>query len=265
MADHLSLPAGWLSGLDARLKIGGVAFLGLLVFRASPLGTLVLSAFLAGLARLAGLGMRRLRETLRPLGIFVAFLAAAHGLFTPGKTLVLIPALGLALSEEGLYQACLVTWQFTALVVAAAALTATTSPSDLVAGLERLLRPLKRLGVPVQDLAVMIGLAFRLLPLLREELDRIRQAQAARGLAADRGSLPARLRNGLRPVLPLVTGAFRRAEELAAALEARGYDSQIPRTGLHGQTFSRKDLAAAMILSCLGAAWLLAERMTHVP
>lgn len=148
------------------------------------------------------------------------------------------------------------TWQFAALVVGAAILTMTTLPSDLVGGIERLLRPLGRVGIPSQEIAVMIALAFRFVPLLLEEYDRLRTAQMARGGDFTTGSVRLRMRAAASLAVALLFSAFRRADELTLAMEARGY-RRGPRTTLRELKLTGTDAAAfaamtALILMNLG-------------
>jgi energy-coupling factor transport system permease protein len=137
------------------------------------------------------------------------------------------------------------------LVLQAALVTATTAPLDLVAGMERLLRPFRRIGVPAHELALMTGLALRFIPVLAEEAQRIAAAQAARG--ADLQSPGrARLRALVALVVPLLLSVFRRADQLALAMEARGYRGEEGRSRWRQSRFGRADLVAA------GAALALA-------
>jgi energy-coupling factor transporter transmembrane protein EcfT len=122
----------------------------------------------------------------------------------------------------------------------------TTSPGELTAALERLLKPLRPLGVPYQDIAVMVALALRFLPTLLEEMQRVRDAQLSRCAGFGRGGLRRRASSAAALILPVSLGALRRAEELAVAMEARGY-THGPRTGLNELHIGHKDWAAGLI------------------
>jgi energy-coupling factor transporter transmembrane protein EcfT len=126
-------------------------------------------------------------------------------------------------------------------------LTMTTSPSDLIQGLEHLLRPLRRIRVPTQDIAVMVSMALRFVPTLLEEFDRIRIAQMARGSEMGKGRLLRRIKPLASVMVPLLVSAFRRAEESAEAMEARGYAGGI-RTTLNAPRFGRNETAATIVL-----------------
>jgi energy-coupling factor transporter transmembrane protein EcfT len=171
-------------------------------------------------------------------------------LTTGGEPLFAFSALPIAATQEGFAKGVYVTWQFAGLVIAAAILTMTTSPSELVGGIERLLRPLARVGVPSQEIAMMISMALRFMPMLLEEYDRLRVAQMARGADFTVGGVAARMRALRLLALPLMLSAFRRADELATAMEARGY-RRGPRTMLRELRMTKADLAACTLMAVL--------------
>ncbi|MBE0557988.1 MAG: energy-coupling factor transporter transmembrane protein EcfT, partial [Proteobacteria bacterium] len=171
-----------------------------------------------------------------------------HLFTTEGKPLLVFSPLSLTITREGLRQGALVTWQFAGLVIGAAILTMTTLPSDLVGGIERLLRPLARLGIPSQEIAVMIAMALRFLPMLLEEYDRLRMAQMARGADFSTGGITLRMRAVMLLAIPLLLSAFRRADELVTAMEARGY-RRGPRTTLRELRMTGTDVAAFAVMA----------------
>jgi energy-coupling factor transporter transmembrane protein EcfT len=234
--------------LDPRVKIVGVVLLSLLVFGAGPAGIALISLFLALLLAIARLSLARTAAALRPVAFFMALIFTMHAFLTEGAPLLSLAPLPAALTREGLVQGAYVTWQFASLVIAAAVLTMTTLPSDLVGGIERLLRPLARVGVPSQDIAVMISMALRFIPMLLEEYDRLRMAQMARGADFTVGSIALRIRAVASLTVPLLLSAFRRADELALAMEARGY-RRGPSTSLHELKLARTDFAALAIMT----------------
>jgi energy-coupling factor transport system permease protein len=138
-------------------------------------------------------------------------------------------------------------------VIAAALLTLTTAPMQLTAGLERLFSPLKRLGVPVGELALMISIALRFIPVLVDEAERLRKAQVARGAEFTGG--PIRRARSLIPLLiPLFVAAFERADRLALAMESRCYQPGKERTHYRQLKLARRDLVAAIAAATMGAA-----------
>ncbi|MDZ7697827.1 MAG: energy-coupling factor transporter transmembrane component T [Deltaproteobacteria bacterium] len=159
------------------------------------------------------------------------------------------------MTYEGLYTGALTTWQFVLLIVTAALLTMTTSPSELISGIERLLRPLKWIGVPSHDVAMMISLALRFVPTLLGEIHRIRDAQAARGARLNHGPILNRLKAVSALVLPVVLSAFRRADALAMAMAARGYGGG-KRTTMRELSLGRGDYVAMMVMAMLTAGYV---------
>jgi energy-coupling factor transporter transmembrane protein EcfT len=236
--------------LDPRVKIGAVMALSILILAATPAGIALISLFLAAVIRIARLTLSQLAAVLRPVAIFMGLIFLVHLLGTEGTPLLALSPLPLAVTREGIIQAAQVTWQFAALVIGAAVLTMTTLPSDLVGGIERLLRPLGRVGIPSQEIAVMIALAFRFVPLLTEEYNRLRTAQMARGADFTTGGVRLRMRAAASLAVTLLLSAFRHADELTLAMEARGY-RRGSRTTLRELKLTRTDAAAFAVVAAL--------------
>jgi energy-coupling factor transporter transmembrane protein EcfT len=236
--------------LDPRVKILATIILSILIFQAQKGEILVLSAFLSAVCFIARLKFSEIRVALKPLAWLAALLFGLHLFFTEGKTLLPIPYLPLRITEEGLSRGLLISWQFLSLALSGIVLTMTTAPSELVGGLENLLSPLRRIGVPVQDIAVMVSLALRFVPTLLEEFSRIKTAQLARGAELETGRLDRRMKSMAVLVAPLLVSAFRRADNLAEAMETRGY-ARGPRTTLHQLRFGREEAIALIVLGLL--------------
>ncbi len=231
--------------LDPRVKIVAVLLASVVILNAGAAESLAVTAFLLAGAALAGLSGARIAEALRPLAWFFAILFGLHLFFTEGRPIVAaLPAV----TWEGLRRGAEVTWQFAALVVSAAILTMTTVPSELVGGFEKLLRPFNRIGVPSHDIALMVSVALRFVPTLLEEVERMREAQVARGADFGAGGPVRRLRKMAALVIPLILCTFRRADELALAMEGRGYHRG-PRTYLRELKFTRNDYAALLAVA----------------
>lgn len=247
-------------GLDARFKILAVLGLSLLILQARGWEVLLLSLCWTLAVALSGLRFGTVLTALRPLWPFAALLFSLHLLFTAGAPLLRLPLLPATVTWEGLGRGGLVAWQFLILASFGTLLSMTTAPTDLVCALERILRPLQRLRVPTQDIAVMVSMALRFVPTFQEEYDRIRTAQMARGGAVGAGPLKARFRATAALVIPLLASALRRADELADAMEARGYAGG-RRTTLNRPHFGRNEWRAMALLSlpalamAIGRAW----------
>lgn len=231
--------------LDPRVKILSLLIVSAAMLRAEGREAVFLTLLILGVFSLCGLSPRRLVQALRPVAPVLVLLFLMHALFGDGEPLLpLLPAV----TGEGLRQGGLVAWQFASLVAAGAILTMTTSPSGLVSGIERLLRPLRFLRISSHDIAVMVSVALRFVPVLFEELERMKEAQAARGADFGSGGPVRRLRRTAALVIPLVLSAFRRADELALAMEGRGYHRG-PRTYLRELKFTRADYAALLAVT----------------
>ncbi len=231
--------------LDPRVKILCLLALSVVTLSVDDLDVIFLTLLILGGFYLCGLSLRRLMQALKPVFPVLVLLFLMHFLFSEGKPILAsLPAI----TYEGLYRGGLVAWQFAALITAGSILTMTTSASDLVSGIERLLRPLRFLRIPSHDIAIMISVALRFVPTLLEEVERMKEAQVARGADFASGSLVKRLRKMASLVIPLILCTFRRADELALAMEGRGYQRG-PRTYLRELKFSRADYAALLFVS----------------
>lgn len=246
--------------LDPRTKILAVVLLSVMIFmpRQWPAYALTL-AFVAGAILLSRVPFGYILRGLRPILIFLVITMLFNLFLTPGEAVFRIGKW--AVTWEGIILALIGAFRLLLLVITASLLTLTTSPIRLTDGLERLLRPLSPLGVPAHELALMMTIALRFIPTLVEEADRIIRAQAARGADFQSGNLVNRLR-GLIPVMvPLFVASFRRADELATAMEARGYRGGQGRTKMRELAFTVLDGGAFVVL-VLFAGGLIALRIT---
>ena len=239
--------------LDPRVKIGSTIVLSILILKGGGFTGALISAFLIALIPLSRLGVKPMVKAFRPVLVFFALLFFVHLFFTDGNPIPPFPPWRVTVTYEGLYRGAITTWQFALLILSASILTMTTLPTELVSGIERLLRPLKRLGVPSHDIAMMVSVALRFVPTFLQEIDRIKAAQMARGASFGSGPFVRRTRAAISLLLPLVLRAVRRADELVIAMEARGY-RRGPRTYMKELSMSRADYAAVavmMVITCL--------------
>jgi energy-coupling factor transporter transmembrane protein EcfT len=229
--------------LDPRVKMISAIILSILIFRANWFDVYLISLFFVTMIALSRLRARSILLAIKPLAFFAGLLFLLHLFFTDGTALLELPRLHLKMTYEGLFLGAFVAWQFFALVLSGAILTMTTLPSEMISGLEKLLHPFKYLGIPTQDIAVMVSMALRFVPTLLEEFDRIRMAQMARGADVRTGPLLRRVKTAASMTAPLMLSALRRADDLAEAMEARGYHSGT-RTTLRALRVSGPDYAA---------------------
>lgn len=197
---------------------------------------------------LAKIRLSALLKGLKPL-LFVIILTAVLNIFyTPGT--VLVKWWIFRITKEGLIKAGFMALRIVLLVMGTFMLTYTTSPIMLTYGLEQLLGPLKKLHVPVHELAMMMSMALRLIPTLIEETDKIMSAQKARGAEFDTGNLIQKAKALLPILIPLFVSSFRRADELAVAMESRCYHGGEGRTRLRNLKLEARD-AGAFLLTAL--------------
>ena len=243
--------ASLLHGLDARAKILATAVLAVGLFLVDSVAGFVLgAAVVVLLVAVSRVPPGIFLGFLRPVAFIVALTLLFQVLFSrEGETLF---AWGfLEVHEGGLMRGLFLALRILLLVSTAGLLTATTTPVALADGIEDLLSPLKKLRFPAHELAMMTTIALRFIPTLHEEMQKIARAQAARGADFSEGG-PIRRARALLPVLiPLTVGAFRRADELAEAMESRGYRGGEGRMRYRESRFRARDalaLAAAVLV-----------------
>jgi energy-coupling factor transport system permease protein len=199
--------------------------------------------------RMAGLPLRLILRGLKPLTFIIALTVILH-LFTTRGGVTLFSVGFLRVDSHGVVQAIFLASRLVLLVTATSLLTLTTSPIALTDGLERLLRPGQRIGIPAHELAMMMTIALRFIPTLIEETEKIMRAQMARGASFETGGFLQRAKSLLPLLVPLFVSAFRRADELAMAMEARAYRGGENRTRMKVLRLTSLD-AAAWVLSAI--------------
>jgi energy-coupling factor transport system permease protein len=237
--------------LDPRTKLLSIGvFMFILMF--SQKLEILLSVFVIGLLLmfLAKLQLKLAFKNIRPFLWLFLLTFFLHALLTKGKIIVMIPFTQLIITEEGIYQGIFYTFRIMTLIVLASLLTLTTSPMSLTDALERILRPFRKIGFPAHEIAMMLSIAMRFIPILIDEVQRIRNAQLSRG-ASFQGHLIKKIRGIVPMIVPLFLSAFRRANDLALAMDARCYHGGEGRTSLQVLRFKRNDALALGIL-CLG-------------
>jgi len=184
---------------------------------------------------------------LKPVIILIIFTFFIHILFTREGAVIL--DLGfLKVYEQGLRQGIFISVRFTVLVLMTSILTLTTSPISITDGMEVLLNPLKKLKVPVHELALMMSIALRFIPTLMDETDKIMKAQMARGSDLSAGPIKDRIKAVVPLLVPLFVSAFKRAEDLATAMEVRGYRGGEGRTRYRQLKWDGKDTICVLSL-----------------
>ena len=226
---RVTLPLGAYTGaqtplarVDARVKLALLVIATLCAFLAPPAGLAALAALLAVAARAARMPLVSVARGLKPVAVILAFTLLANAVRLDGSgALALAGPVGV--SPEGAARGAAAVARIALLVGFALTVSATTTSTQLAEACTAVLVPLGRMGVPVGDFGVTLSLALRFVPLVAEELERIRLAQRSRGVRFDEGGVIARVRAWAAVVTPLAVSLFRRADALSEAMEARCY------------------------------------------
>jgi len=216
--------------LDPRVKLVALLILIVALFLIKSFtGFLFYGLFISAIFIASGLPWRYFLRGLKPVLYIIIFTLILHFLFTKGGQVYWRWGM-LTIEEAGVAMGSFMTLRLALLVVTTLMITLTTSPISFADGIEYWLRPFRRLGVPGHEIAMMMTIALRFIPTLMEESDKIRKAQMARGADFETGNIFRRARNLVPLLVPLFVSAFRRADELAVAMEARCYQGGEGRT-----------------------------------
>ena len=214
-------------------------------------GYIALAAFIVGCVALSKIPPIFVIKGLRPIMVFI-IITALFNLFLTSGTVVWQFGV-LKITYEGIRFAVFMVLRLTFLILGTSLLTLTTSPISLTDGMETLLSPFAKIGLPAHELSMMMSIALRFIPTLMEETDKIMKAQAARGADFDSGNILSRAKAMIPILIPLFISAFRRADELATAMECRCYGVTENRTSLHELKFQKRDMGAAIAFLVLVA------------
>ena len=239
--------------MDPRTKILLVLVYIVLTFMINNFaGYVVLALFLAAAVFISRIPPMFVIKGLKPIMVFI-FITALFNLFLTGGEPVFKWWI-FTITKEGLYFASFMVLRLVFLILGTSLLTLTTSPIALTDGLEHLLNPFKKIGLPAHELAMMMTIALRFIPTLMEETDKIIKAQTARGADFDSGNLIRRAKAMVPILIPLFISAFRRADELATAMECRCYRGGENRTRLNQLKFTNADTKGWFAFAVLAAA-----------
>lgn len=245
----------FLHRMDPRAKILCTMIFIVAIFLANNLWSYLLVAGFTFLAiAMSGVPASLIWKAIKPLWIILVFTMGIHVLTTPGNELFTWKFIHI--SEEGIRNGLTMTLRLVFLIAFSSLLTYTTSPIVLTDGIEALLMPFKRFGVPAHELAMMMTIALRFIPTLLEETDRIMKAQSSRGADFVNGNLWQRAKNMVPLLVPLFISAFRRADDLATAMEARCYRGGEGRTQMHQLAYTWRDRNAFLAVILVTALLL---------
>jgi len=243
--------------IDARVKLlGTIMYITFLLFANNFLGYIISGTILGILITISKVPPRLMIRGLRMILFILIFAAAINIFLTQGET-VLFQFLFIRISLQGVLMAVQMTARLILLIVGSSILTLTTSPIELTDGIESLLTPLKKIKVPAHDIAMMMTIALRFIPTLADEMDKIIKAQKARGADFDTGGLIKRAKSLLPILIPLFVSAFKRADDLATAMEARCYRGDINRTKMKETKMNLWDFLALSFMLLFGIVIIL--------
>ena len=233
--------------MDPRVKLFGtlVFLISVFAYKGLP-GLAVVTAFLVLVIRISGVPFKYMIKGLRAIIVLMVITAMFNLFLTPGEALIHVWKI--TITKEGVTAAVRMMIRLTYLVLGTSLMTLTTTPNQLTDGLERALKPLGRLHVPVHEIAMMMSIALRFIPILVEETDKIMKAQMARGANFEEGNVIQRAKAMIPLLVPLFVSAFRRANDLALAMEARCYRGGEGRTKMKPLCYQGIDRIAYLIL-----------------
>ena len=259
---HLPLTS-IIHNMDPRAKIGAMLLMMVAIFiPAGYTGYIIIGIAVVLTALLAKLKLSFLWRAMKPMLFMLSFLLIINLLVVrSGDVLITIGSWNIY--TDALTQTLYIVIRLALMIMITTILTATTKPLELTLGIEDLLKPFKVIGVPAHDIAMMISIALRFIPTLIEETQRIMKAQASRGVDMENGKLMEKVKAILSLIVPLFVSAFQRAEELAYAMEARGYIPSRPRTRYKQLKMHGKDVAL-LLLSVLILVGMIVLSMTDL-
>lgn len=244
--------------MDPKMKIIiAVLYMVLLFLIQSIPAYIVVSIFTLFIVLICGVPLKLILKGLKPMLFILAFTAVMNLFMTPGEALFTADVFGLfefSISAQGVRNAILMVIRLLYLLMGTSVLTLTTTPLKLTDGIERLLRPLNVIKVPSHEIAMMMTIALRFIPTLADETDKIMKAQAARGADFETGGILKRAKAMIPILVPLFVSAFRRADELATAMEARCYKGGEGRTKMNESHVGKSDFVALGVFLCVALA-----------
>ncbi len=242
--------------LDPRVKlVATLCFIVSLFVVKSWVGYAAAAVFLVVMIRLSHVPFRYMVKGMKAIVFILLFTVVFNLFLTPGETLVSVWKL--RITKEGLRLAVMMAVRLSFLIVGSSVMTLTTTPNSLTDGMEKLLKPLKIFKVPVHEVAMMMSIALRFIPILLEETDKIMKAQIARGADFESGNLIKKAKAMVPLLVPLFISAFRRANDLAMAMEARCYRGGEHRTKMKPLRYAARDRVAYGVLAAYFALCIM--------
>lgn len=248
--------SSWIHKLDPRVKIVATLLYIVALFVVDDfLGFAIAAAGLAAVIIISKVPLSFILRGLKPVFLIISFTLIINMFMIKGE--VLVSFWIFEITKEGLRTAIFMAIRLILLIIGSSLLTLTTKPISLTDGIEALLSPFKKIGLPAHELAMMMTIALRFIPTLMEETDKIMKAQQARGADFESGNLMSRAKALIPILVPLFISAFRIAQDLAMAMEARCYRGGEGRTKMKPLIYKKRDAAAYAVLMVYLAACVL--------
>ena len=246
--------------LDPRVKLATtLAFIISLFVFDNVAGYAIAAIFLVIVIKLSKVPFKFMVKGMKAIVFLILLTVICNLLLTPGEPLVTLWKL--IITKEGLRIAALMTVRLSFLIIGSSIMTLTTTPNQLTDAMEKMMSPLKKIKVPVHEIAMMMSIALRFIPILLEETDKIMKAQIARGADFESGNVIKKAKSMVPLLVPLFISAFRRANDLAMAMEARCYRGGDKRTKMKPLHYERRDYIAYAVVVCYLVAGVAAGRI----
>lgn len=250
--------------MDPRVKLGGtILFIISLFFFKNYAGYVIAALFLGLVIRLSKVPFKFMVKGMKTIVMLMLITVVFNLFLTPGTPLFTIWKL--TITQEGLKMAISMAIRLTLLIIGSSVMTLTTTPNNLTDGMEKMMGPLKVFKVPVHEVAMMMSIALRFIPILLEETDKIMKAQIARGADFESGNIFKRAKAMVPLLVPLFISAFRRANDLAMAMEARCYRGGEGRTKMKPLVYHKRDYIAYGCIAAYMVVSIVVGRLPFLP
>lgn len=250
--------------MDPRVKLGGtILFIISLFFFKNYAGYVIAALFLGLVIRLSKVPFKFMVKGMKTIVMLMLITVVFNLFLTPGTPLFTIWKL--TITQEGLKMAISMAVRLTLLIIGSSVMTLTTTPNNLTDGMEKMMGPLKVFKVPVHEVAMMMSIALRFIPILLEETDKIMKAQIARGADFESGNIFKRAKAMVPLLVPLFISAFRRANDLAMAMEARCYRGGEGRTKMKPLVYHKRDYIAYGCIAAYMVISIVVGRLPFLP
>ena len=250
--------------MDPRVKLGGtILFIISLFFFKNYAGYVIAALFLGMVIRLSKVPFKFMVKGMKTIVMLMLITVVFNLFLTPGTPLFTIWKL--TITQEGLKMAISMAIRLTLLIIGSSVMTLTTTPNNLTDGMEKMMGPLKVFKVPVHEVAMMMSIALRFIPILLEETDKIMKAQIARGADFESGNIFKRAKAMVPLLVPLFISAFRRANDLAMAMEARCYRGGEGRTKMKPLIYHKRDYIAYGCIAAYMVISIVVGRQSFLP